>query len=64
MLAAAAAEGKTTGIVAISLTNVELIPQLYGLRLADDDSGKVEKGDGHGPDALIAGAAPIEGAES
>jgi hypothetical protein len=53
------AEGETTGVIAISPRNVVLIRQLYALRFADDDSGKVEKIDDHGPDALIAGVAPV-----
>jgi hypothetical protein len=54
-----AADGHTTQVIAIDPANVELLRQLRKWLLADDDSGRVEKGDDHGPDALIAGAAPI-----
>jgi hypothetical protein len=54
-----AAEGKATRVIAISPRNVELLRQLRALQFDDDDTGKVTKGDDHGPDALIAGVAPI-----
>lgn len=53
------ADGEMTGIIAISPENKELIRQLRGYELKDDDSGKTEKGDDHGPDSLAAGAKPI-----
>lgn len=56
------ADGHDTKIIAISPRNEVLLRQLRGLLLADDDSGKVAKGNDHGPDALIAGAAPIAAA--
>lgn len=46
-------------VLAISPGNPELLRQMRGLEFADDDSGKVEKGDDHAPDALLAGSAPI-----
>lgn len=67
--------GKETGIIAISPTCRELLRQLRGLELEEDGSGRIKKGDDHGPDALIAGVAataaryrgreaPTESAES
>jgi hypothetical protein len=55
------ANDEPTAVIAISPQNPELIRQLRGLTLKDDGSGKIDKegGDDHGPDALIAGAAPI-----
>ena len=54
------AEGKTTQIVAISPTGCPvLLSQLRGLEWKDPDAHKVEKGNDHGPDALLAGLAPI-----
>lgn len=35
-----------------------LADQLRGWRYADPDAGRTEKGDDHGPDALVAGVAP------
>lgn len=35
-----------------------LADQLRGWKYADPDSGRIEKGDDHGPDALVAGVAP------
>lgn len=35
----------------------ELLRQLRGLEFKDEDAGKVDKGDDHGPDALVAGVA-------
>lgn len=51
------AVGKETGIIAISPTCTVLLRQLRGLELEDDESGRIKKGDDHGPDALIAGVA-------
>ena len=49
----------TTQLLAISPAGAPvLLRQMRGLEFADDDSGKVEKGDDHGPDALLAGVAP------
>jgi hypothetical protein len=50
-------KGLPTGIIAISPTCRVLLRQLRGLELEDDGSGKIKKGDDHGPDALIAGTA-------
>lgn len=48
----------TTQIAAISPAGCPvLLRQMRGLEFADDDSGKVEKGDDHGPDAWLAGVA-------
>lgn len=52
-----AAQGRKTGIIAISPTNVMLIRQLRGLEFGPD--GKVRKVEDDLPDALIAGAAPV-----
>lgn len=49
----------TTQFAAISPAGAPvLLRQMRGLEFKDDDSGKVEKGDDHGPDALLAGVAP------
>lgn len=48
-----------TRIIAISPANKVVLRQLRGLKMKDDGTGRIEKGDDHGPDALIAGAAPI-----
>lgn len=45
------------GVIAISPRCENLIRQLRGLELKDDGSGKIEKGEDHAPDALLAGAA-------
>lgn len=50
-------KGMATGIVAISPACPVLLRQLRGLELEDDGSGRIKKGDDHGPDALIAGTA-------
>jgi hypothetical protein len=47
-----------TGVIAISPRNKVLLRQLRGLELKDDGTGRIEKGEDHGPDALIAGDAP------
>jgi hypothetical protein len=45
-------------MLAISPTGCpELLRQMRGLEFADDDAGKIDKGDDHGPDALLAGVA-------
>lgn len=49
-----AGEGRTTGILAIGRRCPELRRQLPLLKWADQEAGLVEKGDDHGPDALIA----------
>lgn len=36
-----------------------LAEQLHGWKYADPDTGRTEKGDDHGPDALVAGTAPM-----
>jgi hypothetical protein len=54
-----AAEGERVQVIAISPRCVVLLRQLRGLELVDDGSGRIKKGDDHGPDSLIAGAAPI-----
>jgi hypothetical protein len=51
--------GRSTQVIAISPRNGVLLRQLRKLEYDDPDSGKIAKGDDHGPDALIAGAAPI-----
>ena len=48
-----------TRIIAISPQNKALLRQLRGLEMMDDGTGRIRKGDDHGPDALIAGAAPV-----
>jgi hypothetical protein len=48
-----------TRIIAISPQNETLLRQLRGLKLKDDGTGRIEKGDDHGPDALIAVDAPL-----
>jgi hypothetical protein len=53
------AAGETTQVIAISPRCSVLLEQLRGLHWKDADAQKVEKGDDHGPDALIAGVAPI-----
>jgi hypothetical protein len=53
-----AAEGKTTGVLAVGRRAPELRRQLRGLEWSDREAGVVRKGDDHGPDALIALAAP------
>lgn len=53
-----AADGHATRILALSPRNPELNRQLRALELKDDLSGRIEKGDDHGPDALLAGLAP------
>lgn len=52
-----------TGVIAISPRNKVLLRQLRGLQLKDDGTGRIEKGDDHGPDALIAGDAPLAARE-
>ena len=52
-------ERELFGVIAISPRNTELLRQLRGLEYLDDGTGRVRKEDDHGPDALIAGAAPI-----
>jgi hypothetical protein len=52
-----AAQGRTTGVIAISPANVELIRQLRALESAGD--GLWKKEDDHGPDAVVAGVQRI-----
>jgi len=57
-----AADGKTAQIIAISPQgegNQTLLRQLRGLEFKDPSQGRINKVDDHGPDALIAGVAPI-----
>lgn len=54
-----AAEGKTTRVIAIDPANRELLRQLRGWQLKDPEADEIAKGDDHGPDALIAGVAPV-----
>jgi hypothetical protein len=58
-LFARSARGEGWAAIAISPQNRELLRQLRGLEFKDDGSGRIEKRDDHGPDALIAGAAPL-----
>lgn len=53
-----AQKGHKTRVLMISPRNPELVRQLRGLELKDDGSGQIEKGDDHGPDAMLAGLAP------
>lgn len=53
-----AAKGHKTRILAVSPRNTEFVRQLRGLELVDDGSGRIEKGDDHGPDAMLALLAP------
>jgi hypothetical protein len=53
-----AAAGHTTQVIAISPRCPVLLEQLRGLQWKDPDAQTVEKGEDHGPDALIAGVAP------
>lgn len=52
------ARGLPTGVIGISPQCPELLRQLRGLEVIDDGSGRIAKGDDHGPDALIADAVP------
>ena len=52
-------ERELAGVIAISPRNVDLLRQLRGLEYLDDGTGRVRKEDDHGPDALVAGTAPI-----
>lgn len=53
------ADNRTTGVLAIGGRCPELRRQLAGLEWRDREAGIVEKGDDHGPDALVALDAPI-----
>ena len=57
-LARRAGEGKRTRILAVGRRAPGLREQMRGLEWADREAGIVRKGDDHGPDALIALAAP------
>jgi hypothetical protein len=50
--------GHRTRVMAFSPRNPVFVRQMRGLELKDDGSGKIEKGDDHGPDAMLAGLAP------
>lgn len=52
-------EGETTQILALGEATPELLRQMRGLEWPDDGGDMPIDGDDHGPDALIAGAAPI-----
>lgn len=51
------AQGKEHRVIAISPRNRVLLDQLRGLKL--DDRGEIVKENDHGPDALVAAAAPV-----
>ena len=53
-----AGEGKATGVLAVGARAPELRRQLRALEWLDRELGQVRKRDEHGPDALIALAAP------
>jgi hypothetical protein len=57
-----AAEGRTDQVLAISPRCRVLLREMRGLEKKDDGTGRVRKGDDHGPDALVCGAAPIHAA--
>lgn len=57
-LAKRAGQGQSTRVLAIGRRCPELRRQLRKLEWADREAGIVKKGDDHGPDALIALAAP------
>lgn len=57
-LARRAGEGKRTRVLAVGRRAPELRRQLRELEWKDREAGIVEKGDDHGPDALIALTAP------
>lgn len=48
-----------TGSLALSKRAADLRRQLRALEWSERDLGKVRKGDDHGPDALVAGVAPV-----
>lgn len=52
-LAAVKGEGPRIGIIAISPRCPVLLRQLRGLETMDDGTGRIKKGDDHGPDALL-----------
>ena len=54
-----AAKGETTRTIAISPRNIKLINQLKELKYDDPETGRIDKTNDHGPDALIAGTAMI-----
>lgn len=56
---AARTEGTLPPYLAISERGCPILAeQLRGWKYADPDAGRIDKGDDHGPDALVAGAAP------
>jgi len=57
-LARRAGEGKTTRVLAVGRRAPELRRQMRDLEWKDQELGLIAKGDDHGPDALIALAAP------
>jgi hypothetical protein len=56
------AAGKTDRIIAIHPANVELIRQLRGWQRKNEESEDIIKEDDHGPDAVVAGVAPVAAA--
>lgn len=54
-----AADGHKTKTIAIHPSNTELLRQLRGWALEDPDQDKIDKGDDHGPDSLVAAVAPV-----
>ena len=54
-----AAEGKRTRVLAVGHRCPELRRQLRILQWKDREAGVIEKGDDHGPDALVALGAPL-----
>lgn len=59
LLFARTGAGEATRVIAISPRCTELARQLRALQFKDDDAGAILKQDDHGPDALVAGVAPI-----
>lgn len=51
--AAVTGDGPMVGVLAISPRCVVLLRQLRGLETMDDGTGRIKKGDDHGPDALL-----------
>lgn len=54
-----AASGRKDRYIAIHPANAKLIQQLRAWQRKDDESEDVEKIDDHGPDAVVAGVAPV-----
>jgi hypothetical protein len=54
------AQGADLGVLAIGPSACPVLTrQMEGLMYRDDDTGKVEKADDHGPDALVAGLSVV-----